>query len=79
VHLDLQQVALIEQKIRQRASTNTALLGGQDGEVPTFWRVELQDIAQKLMYPEVVDWMDDSDDSRYVQRAIDDIGSQFQQ
>ncbi|KAF5371168.1 hypothetical protein D9758_004152 [Tetrapyrgos nigripes] len=79
VHFDTQQRALVEQTIKQRLSAITVSSQDQNGEAPTFWRAELQDIAQKLLTPEVVDWMDDGDDSRYLQCAIDDIGSQFQQ
>ncbi|THU91880.1 hypothetical protein K435DRAFT_967914 [Dendrothele bispora CBS 962.96] len=72
------QLGCIEEKINHRLSAEPVAIRGQL-EPHTLWRAELQEIAQRLMAPETVDWMEDSDDSRYIQHAIDDIGSQFEQ
>ncbi len=37
------------------------------------WREELLSVAQKLVLPQDIDWMEDDDDQRYVQHALDDI------
>jgi hypothetical protein len=39
------------------------------------WREELLTMAHKLVHPHDIDWMDDDDNQRYVQHALDDIVS----
>lgn len=48
------------------------------GPLPTSpWRETLSTIVQDLAQPEEVDWMEDDDDQRYVQHALDDIVSLY--
>ncbi|KAJ3740901.1 hypothetical protein DFH05DRAFT_1404822 [Lentinula detonsa] len=49
-----------------------------EGPLPVSpWRETLSECAQKLAEPHDVDWMDDDDDRRYVQHALDDIVSLY--
>ncbi|KAL0577467.1 hypothetical protein V5O48_004536 [Marasmius crinis-equi] len=40
---------------------------------PTPWRQRFDQLAERIFYPDRVDWMDDDDESRYIQKALDDI------
>lgn len=59
----------IQKRITELQSANPL-----DAPVPVAsWREELLEIVQMLVHPLDIDWMEDDDDQRYVQHALDDI------